>query len=213
MQDTKKYEMAQKRMLGQSSNLFSESYMNDLASAKALNWLNQHNVAFVVAPTSETCYENIEYNGGVPPFFVRFITFGGSASRAVEYLSEINPLLILKEEMSSKHKLSNSYAFTVFNTLTYNQFIELVEYACDQLSELNVLIKRFKIEVDVNDTGKISYTALEKNQNFFSFLENYQGGVDLFDKSFLHYVGDLMTEYVIPKEPSNAHIRPTTTTE
>lgn len=202
MSDKEKYLIAQKKKPS-ISGIFSSPYMEKVSAAKALDWMHSHNVVFVIAPSSEIVVESSYQNGGIPALFARFIAFGIKASEAVENLPKVNPLLSQKEEFSSRHHLSNSYGFMAHYSLNYTQFIELLEDSCDYLLSEGVLVKRFQVKIDLEDTGKISYIALPRNEKFNFFLKNYTGEADLFDKSFMHYAGDLMSEYTYPLDKND----------
>ncbi len=195
MSDKETFQLIKRIQKGQTKpSLFSDSFMDKVPAAQAINWMHENNVIFVIAPPSNVCLEGSYQNGGVPTFFTRFITYGAKAAEALETCQSQNPLLIFREELSSKHGLSNSYGYSAYSALNYSQFIELIEYICEELQKKDILIKRFKVDIDFNDTGKISYSSLDKGKTFLSFIEGYEGEADLYDKSFMFYAWDLMTE-------------------
>ena len=209
MIDEEKYKIALSRTSKPSpSGLFSVPYMDRVPAAKALNWLHQNDAIFVLTPTSEVCLESSGANGGVPPYMVRFTAFGKKAAKAIEKLPEFNPLFSFRQEFSADMSVYVTYGFSVTSVLTYSQFIDLVELSCEFLKDKGVLVKKFKVLVDFEITGKVTYEALPKGENFYSFLKDYEGEADLYDKSFMKYAGDLMTEYHLTKDYTNDNTRP-----
>ena len=183
-----------------STKLFPESLQRRIPAVQAINWLHEHNAIFVVAPTPELCVNASINNGGVAPYFVRFLAFGDRAAKTLENVAKENPLLNYQDSLTSKNNLYSSFGYTVLTPFTYDQFIELIELVCESLVEKRLTIKRFEVSFDHENGGKLLYSALPIKQTFYSFLEGYEGEADLYDDSFVQYVGDIMSENLLLDE-------------
>ena len=188
------------------SSLFPKTFVDDIPVAKALDWLHKNDVIFVLAPCSEICVNSHIASGGIAPYFVRFVAFGRRAKELLGKLTTINPLFRYQEHLSSESNISKSFCYTTLTSITYAQFIELTEYTCKYFKNNQIIIKRF--ETNFDDTGILRYYALPKDETFMSFLDGYEGEADIYDSSFLTYIGDIMSENFTLQETENAYTKP-----
>lgn len=206
MKDKEKFQLARKTL--ESSSAFSNSLMEALPVTKAVSWLQDHNTIFVIAPNPEVCLEASVSNGGSSPYLVRFVAFGDKAAKALDSIVSTNELLNYQENLFVKNVIYTSTCYTVLPVFNYNQFIDLVEYVCQNLVDNQIIVKRFEVYFDFNLGGKLKYLSLPQEKNFYSFLEGYEGEADLYDSSFIRYVGDLMSENMTITEKNNDYARP-----
>lgn len=176
-------------------DLFSEPFITRFPDVKAFEMLEKMNAVFVFMPEPDFCYRAAYTTAGRPPYIVKFKTFSDRSFKAVDNFVSKNPFFELIPEISGENVIHVTHSYSVLNELNYNQFVDIVEAHCNLLQKQNgIVVKRFKMDMDLQSTGKMQFTALEKGETFFSLLTQYRGEADLYDDSFNKYAWDLMSE-------------------